>query len=144
MNPKSAIQKGKLLENWIVERLHLSELDIRAARNPGSGNGKNKGDICNDLNICFEAKNTARPNFNEALKQANREALGTQIPVVVWHMPNTPLEDSKVVIDWHYFETLLLKIKNSTPAYQNPDRTAGWALRNLQAAIKKVEKELNI
>lgn len=138
------LAKGKLLENWIVERLRLSELDVRAMRNPGSGNGKNKGDIWNDLNICFEAKNTAKPNFNEALKQANREALGTQIPVVVWHMPNTPMDDSKVVIDWHYFETLLLKVKNSTPAYQNPDRSANWALENLKNAIKKVQKELNI
>ncbi len=144
MNVKSAIAKGKLLENWIVERLRLSGLDIRATRNPGSGNGKNKGDINNDLNICFEAKNTAKPNFNEALKQANREALGTQIPVVVWHMPNSPLADSKVVIDWHYFEELLLKVKNSTPAYQNPDRSADYALRNLSQAIKKVQKELNV
>lgn len=144
MKIQSAIAKGKLLENWIVERLRITGLDTRAMRNSGSGNGKNKGDVWNDLNICFEAKNTAKPNFNESLKQANREAMGTQTPVVVWHMPNTPLENSKVVLDWHYFESLLVKIKDGTPAYQNPDRSADYALRNLSQAIKKVQKELNI
>jgi hypothetical protein len=141
---RSAIAKGKELENWIVERLRLSGLDTRAYRQKGSGNGLNKGDIWNDLNICFEAKNTKNLALGATLKQVRREALGTQNPVIVWHPPHTSLEDSVVILDWHYYESLLLKVKNSTPAYQNPDRTADWALRNLSNAIKKVQKELNV
>jgi hypothetical protein len=103
VNPKSAIQKGKELEEFIVQRLRLTGLDTRAYRQKGSGSGLNKGDVWNDLNLCFEAKNTAKPNLGPSLKQVNREALGTQIPVMVWHRPRTPLEDSVVIIDWHLF-----------------------------------------
>ena len=141
MNPKSAIQKGKELENWIVERLRLSGLDARAYRQKGSGNGLNKGDVWNDLNLCIEAKNTAKPNLNKTLKQVNREALGTQTPVMVWHMPQTPLEDSKVIIDWHYFESLLTQARQPTTI--NPDREFYYKLENLRRAVKSLEKELN-
>lgn len=144
MNIKSAIAKGKQLENWIVERLRITGLDSRAMRNPGSGNGLNKGDIWNDLNLCIEAKNTKNFHINEFLQQATRESLGTQEPIVVWHPPQKPLEDSIVVMRWSYLEELLAKIKNSTPAYKNPDRSANWTLENLKNAIKKVQKELNI
>ena len=51
--PKSNIQKGKQLENFIVDRLRITGLDTRAYRQKGSGNGLNKGDIWNDLNISF-------------------------------------------------------------------------------------------
>lgn len=140
MNPKSAIAKGKLLEDFIVDRLRTTGLDIRAYRQRGSGNGKNKGDVWNDLNLCFEAKNTAKPNLNNTLKQVNRESLGTQIPVMVWHMPNTPLEDSKVIIDWHYYEKLLLKTKE--PTTTNPDREFKWKVQRLVDSAKAVLKEL--
>lgn len=144
MKIQSAIAKGKQLENWIVERLRSSGLDTRAMRNPGSGNGKNKGDIWNDLNLSIEAKNTQNFSMNSFVEQAEKQSLGTQEPIVVWHPPHKPLEDSVVIIKWHYFEELLLKIKNSTPAYKNPDRQADYALRNLSQAIKKVQKELNV
>ncbi len=144
MQIKSALAKGKELENWIVDRLRLSGLDTRAYRQKGSGNGLNKGDIWNDLNICFEAKNTKNLSLNKTLKQVNREAMGTQTPIIVWHPPQSPLESSVVIMEWHYLEEMLLKVKNSTPAYENPDRQASFALRNLSNAIKKVQKELNV
>lgn len=144
MKIQSAIAKGKQLENFIVEELRSSGLDTRAMRNPGSGNGKNKGDVWNDLNLAFEAKNTKNFHINQFFEQATKQGLGTQHPVVVWHPPHKPLEDSIVVINWYHFKDLLLKIKNSMPAYENPDRNANWVLENLKNAIKKVQKELNI
>jgi len=140
MKTQSAIAKGKLLESFIVDRLRATGLDIRAARNPGSGNGKLKGDIWNDLNICFEAKNTANPNLGPTIKQVRREALGTQIPVIVWHPPQIPLEDSVVIIDWHYFEELLLKTQQ--PKTINPDRALAWKVKSLIQSAKQLLKEL--
>jgi len=137
---KSPQQKGKELENFIVDRLRSSGLDTRAYRQKGSGNGMNKGDIWNDLNLCIEAKNTAQPNLNKTLRQVNREALGTQIPVMVWHMPHTPLEDSHVIIDWHYFETLLKKTRE--PTTLNPDRAFKWKVDRLRQDCKAILKEL--
>ncbi len=84
MKVKSAIAKGKELEKWVIERLKLSGLDRRSHRNPGSGSGLAKGDVDNDLNLCIECKN--QKNFSkEWYKQAERESMGTQEPVVVWH-----------------------------------------------------------
>ena len=139
MKAKSAIAKGKLLEEWIVERLRLSGLDTRAYRQKGSGSGLNKGDIWNDLNICFEAKNQA--NFSPAwFKQAERESMGTQEPVVVWHPQNKPMEDSKVFMNWDYFEKLLKKTKE--PVLNKPTNELKWRLDSLKSAIQRVIKEL--
>lgn len=137
MQAKSNIAKGKILENWIVERLKLSGLDTRAARTPGSGNGKMKGDIWNDLNLCIEAKN--QKNFSrEWAKQAKRESLGSQVPIVVWHPPQTPMEDSVAIIDWGYLEELLLRAKE--PKIKEMDRQMMWDLNGLKSAINKVLK----
>jgi hypothetical protein len=139
MKPNSAKAKGNLLEDWIVNRLILSGLDTRAYRQKGSGSGLNKGDVWNSLNLCIEAKN--QTNFKPAwFKQAEKESLGQQEPVVVWHPPNKPLDDSKVFINWNYYEKLLLKAKE--PKSTKPTRDFRWRLENLKSAIQKVLKEL--
>lgn len=139
MNPKSNIAKGKILENWIVDRLHISGLDIRAYRQKGSGNGLNKGDVWNDLNLCIEAKNCK--NFSQDwFKQVKRESLGVQIPVVVWHKNQVPLEDSVVIISWNYFEELLLKSKE--PELKQPDREVAWKVKSAINSLKALLKEL--
>ena len=53
MKPKSAIAKGKILEEFISERLIKSGLDCRAHRQKGSGSGEAKCDISNNLNLCI-------------------------------------------------------------------------------------------
>ena len=138
--PKSSIAKGKALENWIVDRLRLSGLDKRAYRQKGSGNGLNKGDIWNDLNLCIEAKNT-KIFPHKALKQVAREAMGYQKEVIVWHPPQTPMEASIVLIHWDYFEELLKKTKE--PEMRQPDKSMKWKLENLKRSISEVLKELS-
>ena len=139
MKIKSAIAKGKELENWIVDRLRLSGLDNRSYRQKGSGNGLNKGDVWNDLNLCIEAKNVK--NFSKDwFKQAERESMGTQEPVVVWHPPQQPLEASMVFITWDYFEKLLLKSKS--PEIVSPDREMKWLLENLKGSCQRIINKL--
>jgi hypothetical protein len=96
MKPKSAIAKGKILEEFISDRLIKSGLDVRAHRQKGSGNGEAKGDVSNCLGLCFEAKNTANFQAKQYWEQAKRESLGAQIPCIVWHQNNIPLEESKL------------------------------------------------
>jgi hypothetical protein len=140
MRPQSAIAKGKVLEEFIVDRLRITGLDTRAYRQKGSGNGLNKGDIWSDLGICFEAKNTKNLALNSTLKQVRRESMGTQTPVIVYHPPQIPLEDSVVIIDWHYFESLLLKTQQ--PKTVNPDRALAWKVKSLIQSAKQLLKEL--
>ena len=139
MKAKSAIAKGKELENWIVDRLRISGLDARAYRQRGSGNGLNKCDIWNDLNLCIEAKNCK--NFSrDWFRQVKRESLGVQIPVVVWHTNGVPLEDSVAIISWNYLEELLQAQKQ--PVSKAPDKSEAWAIRRLVEAAKAVVKIL--
>jgi len=139
MKAKTAIQKGKELENWIVERLRLSGLDTRAYRQKGSGSGLNKGDIWNNLNLCIEAKN--QKNIQKKwFKQAEKESLGTQEPILVWHPSQEPLENSKVFLNWDYFEKLLKQTKE--PEMKNIDRTVAWKIRTAINALKSLLKEL--
>ena len=72
MKPKSAIEKGKLLEDHIVDRIRGIGLDPRAMRSSGSGNGnREKSDINTSMlvlgqNAGIEAKNqkvTAREKW---------------------------------------------------------------------------------
>ena len=117
----------------------MSGLDTRAYRQKGSGSGLNKGDIWNDLNLCIEAKN--QKNFkNNWFGQVKRESLGSQIPVIVWHKNQVPLEDSVVMIGWWCFEELLKKSKE--PNIKEPDRAMAWKVRSAVQALKSLLKEL--
>lgn len=103
---KSPNAKGKILEKWIAERLRHTGLDPQARPEIGSGSGTLKGDIATKLPITIECKNTAvfRSSY---LNQAERESLGYQEAVVIWHPPRKPLEASKVFMNYSLFETLL-------------------------------------
>ena len=91
------------------------------------------------LQLTLKAKN--QKNFKPAwFKQAERESLGYQEPIIVWHPPNTPMDNSKVFINWNYFEKLLLKSKE--PGLKQPDRELKWKLQSLKDAVNRVIKEL--
>jgi len=140
MRQQSRLQKGKDLENFVVDRLRFSGLDKRAYRQRGSGNGKNKGDIWNDLSICFECKN--QRNFSPKwFEQAEREGMGTQEPIVVWHKPQTPIEASFVFMAWDYLEKLLVK-SSIPPTITEPTRDAKWKGERLKQALKDFMAEM--
>jgi len=140
MKPITAIQKGKQLEEFITDELRSSGLDRRAYRQKGSGSGLNKGDSWNSLGLCIECKN--QHNFSPKwYQQAEKESMGTQEPIVVWHAPQTPLEASMVFITWSYFKKLLLKSKEP-PKINEPSRELKWRLQRLIDDAKSVIKEL--
>jgi hypothetical protein len=145
MKPRSAIAKGKILEEWISERLMNSGLDDRAHRQKGSGSGEAKCDVANNLNLCIEAKNTKNFLANEFWKQVKGDCL-MQIPVVCWHRNNVPLEETKVMIEWGFFEQLLIAWKAAnerTPNWQ-PEGTVipKWKLTKLKEDINSILRDL--
>jgi len=103
MKPKSAIQKGKDLENYVAEQLSAHDVDIMAKRQTGSGNGKKKGDIHTSLGWTIECKNTKNFNWKSAAEQVARESMGYQKEVIVWHPPKKPLGDSIAIINLEEF-----------------------------------------
>jgi hypothetical protein len=140
MKPQTAIQKGKELEDFIVDRLRLAGLDRRAYRQKGSGSGKAKGDVWNDLNIHFEAKNQKNFGGKAWFNQMTEENVSYLKECLVWHMPNTPLESSKVIIDWDYYEELLKKTKE--PPTQETSKELRWRLKRFLEYAKDLIKEL--
>ncbi len=103
MNPKSAIQKGKLLEQFVVDQLRHSGLDKQASRTPGSGSGKLKGDIFTKLPIIIECKNTKGFQAKKFWKQAEDQGLGYSEVALFWHPPQSPLESTKVMVSLQLF-----------------------------------------
>lgn len=98
MNPRSAIKKGKDLENHVCRRLNELGIDSRAARTPGSGNGVKKADIMTDIGWAIEAKNTKRFDWSGASAQVRRDAMGHRKEMIVWHPPNRPMDDSVAIV----------------------------------------------
>lgn len=138
---KTAVQKGKLLENFIVEKLRESKVDIHARRTKGSGGYLERGDIWNDLGLNIECKNQKTFQFNKFWSQTLKDSEMTHtIPVLIWHPPNVPLEKSSVTITLDYFLELILK--NQEPKIKQMDRELRWKLQKLIDVTKSVIKEL--
>ncbi len=143
MNPRSAIQKGKELENFVAEQLQSYGLDIKAKRQIGSGSGKAKGDISTDMGFTIECKNTKRFDWKSAADQVRREAMGYQKEMIIWHPPQRPMDDSVAIVNVHDLFFLLKFWKD----HQNRETILDkYSIKNnLERAVmhlKNVIKEL--
>ena len=116
MNPKSAIEKGKRLENHVVDRLRETGLDPKACRSAGSGSGnRDKADIVTSLmvdgeNLGIECKNHSRPKMVVWWKQTLKLQGVKMIPVLVWKLGNEKFLDTKATI---HLETLLTLLRGA-------------------------------
>ena len=116
MKPKSAIEKGKKLENYVVDRLRETGLDPKACRSAGSGSGtRDKADIVTNLmvdgeNLGIECKNHSKPNIGEWWKQTLKLNKLQMIPVLVWKMGGERFLDTKATI---HLETLLTLLRGA-------------------------------
>lgn len=141
MNPKSAIQKGKDLENYVAELLVKSGIDRHASRQIGSGNGKKKGDIATAIPWTIECKNTKTFKWKEASEQVKRESMGYQKEVVIWHPPQKPLDQSICIININEFIELLEGVKK--PTIERNDRQYRYKLERTVACLKDLIKEFD-
>jgi hypothetical protein len=115
MNPKSAIAKGKTLEDWVASQIREKGIDPRAYRSHGSGNtNTEKGDVWTLMmilgqNAGIECKNQRNLAIQEWWRQTKKlESLGRE-PVLVFKIDLEPMGETKAVV---YLDTLLELIKN--------------------------------
>lgn len=152
MKAKSAIQKGKDLENYVCEQLVDKSLDQKAYRSHGSGNGiTEKADIWTSLtllgrNAGIECKNHAVPHIKDWWEQTQKlEKLGRE-PILVYKLKGEGMGEVKAVV---YLDTLLelIKLANSSETRgeiiqdnsQSSQKTI-WELKRLKDQINKVIK----
>ncbi len=112
---KSAVQKGKLLEDYVAAQIREKGIDPRAYRAHGSGNGNTeKGDIWTSMvilgqNAGIEVKNQKTFAIPDWWRQTRKlEKLGRE-PVLVFKENLAPMGDTVALI---YLDTLLELIKN--------------------------------
>ncbi len=145
MLPHNAIQKGRLLENYVAQEIRKKRSDTQAMRQIGSGSGIWKGDINSKMKILnrqavIECKNQKVVKFQEWWIQTEKQCLGYGEPVLVIKLHNAPLEASKVVI---YLDTFLeLAKRASEPKKKEPDNELKWKLNNPEKAVKDLQREL--
>ncbi|MEK6878944.1 MAG: hypothetical protein AABY22_05015 [Nanoarchaeota archaeon] len=136
-------QKGKALEDFVAQRLIDLGIDPNAYRQHGSGNGKKKGDVQNNSGWTFECKNSKNFNWRKTTDQVQREAMGYNKEVIIWHPPQKALGESIAVIAAEDFFTLLKFFVDHKDRVEILDKYS--IKNNLEKAIfhlKQVTKEL--
>lgn len=148
MKPKSAKQKGKILEDWCADRLVETGLDVRAKRDGASGAGnREKGDVSTDIqigdrNLGIECKNQKTISIPNWWKQTQKlEDIGRE-PVLIFKLPKKPLAETLVTI---YFETFIELLMGNNPdkiekITEKPE--IKWKVKNLERAAKDLFKSL--
>lgn len=147
MKSKSAIAKGKLLEDHVAQQIREKGIDHKATRSHGSGNSNTeKGDIWTSMqvlgqNVGIECKNQKTLALPAWWKQVQAlEALGRE-PVLVFKLNRDKMEDAKVVI---YLDTFLDLVAGyeGTKTEQYLDPKAKWAMQRLRDNLREVIKYL--
>ena len=145
MEPKSAQQKGKRLENYVCEV--IKEMGFgKAVRTPGSGSGKIKGDTFSAIDFTIECKNQKQFHWQD-IEQAKEEAQQGNYYKDKWALiirdPRKPeFESVYAIIDLGQFLELLKK--NKEPIVKEMDRETNYIVKNLIIWLKKLEKQLNV
>ena len=146
---KTAKQKGKALENHIMQEIIKRGLDDRCIRDGASGaSNREKRDINTNMTILgrmagIEAKNHAVPHIKDWWEQTQRLEQLEYEPILVYKLKGEGLGDSKAVV---YLSTLLDLIKNQKE--QNDNEGTGiqqsdkWIIKTGIESLKKVLKVL--
>jgi hypothetical protein len=151
MKPKSAIQKGKALEDYICEQLIEKGLDLKAYRSKGSGSGTGeKADIWTSLTVLgrnagIEAKNHKVPHIKDWWKQTQKLEVSGREPILVYKLAGEGYKETKAVV---YLNSLLELIKLANQVDPQEDREPQenyklkWLLKSGIDILKKIVKEL--
>lgn len=145
MQPKSAIAKGKRLEEFAIKEIEAMGLG-KSTRTPGSGSGNRlKGDLFNSLSFLFECKNEAQTNLLPNIDQAKRDCEKGNFYKDKWCLitrdPRFP-EFEKVYATIDFWEFLELLKRNQEPKIKSVDRNITWKLKSLIDAAKRVINEV--
>jgi hypothetical protein len=138
-------EKGKQLENYVMDEIIKRGLDDRAIRDGASGaSNREKRDVNTSMEILgrlsgIECKNQAVPHIKDWWQQAQRlERLGYE-PILVYKLFGEGLGDSKAVI---YLSTLLDLVAHQGDSDQQTGIPSSdkWLIRNAIDILKKLLK----
>lgn len=144
MKARSAIQKGRRFEKYLVEQ--FNQAGFSAHREIGSGSGRAKGDLRVNCPFLIEAKNQERIQIWQAIDQAKRQAeIGNWAKekwCLVFRDPRTPESSPAIYATVNFWEFLELLKRQKEPLIKEPDRAIAWKIKNLIQIAKSVVKEL--
>ena len=143
MKPKTAIEKGKRFEKLVSAEIEAEGLG-KSVRTPGSGSGKIKGDLFNNLQFMFECKNQKTIHFLDWVDQAKEQSkIGNQWKekwALITFDPRTTETNPSIYATIDLWEFLRLLKKNSEPIVKEPDKDAKWKIQKLMNDAKQVIK----
>ena len=145
MLSKSRHSKGKRFERFVCQEMEAEGLG-KSVRTPGSGSGRIKGDIFNNLDFMVECKNQKKLSWWESIDQAKKQAqIGNHWPekwALVVKDPRTSESSPDVyaVIDFWQFLKLLKTAQE--PRIKKPDKELKYKLERLKINCQQVIKEL--
>lgn len=144
--PKTKIQRGRDLENYVADEIRRKGLDPKASRSIGSGSGnREKADINTSLTILgrnagIECKNYKVAHIQEWWRQTEKLCTIAREPVLAYKLERETLGETKVVI---YLDTFLdLLKKNQAPKVQSPDRELKYLMDRARAMLQGIIKRL--
>jgi len=148
-----AKQKGKKLEDYVADLIVSKGIDPKARRDGASGAGnREKGDISTSMmilgqNAGIECKNHAKLNIPDWWRQTKKLESLRMEPVLVFHIEQEPMEETKVVI---YLDTFLdlVKLSNTEKVYESvsegDSREKKFAIETAITALKRLSKHYDI
>ena len=142
MKASSKNKKGSRFENFLVEELK-KDIDAKAHRTYGSGNGLDKNDInLPNFDIEIEAKNQNRIKLNEWWEQAKRQATD-RTTVLAIRNPNFPeFKETLIVMDFEDWKEFLKGKTEKIEVNHITDRTLKYKLGNLKNLLPGLIREL--
>jgi len=141
-------QKGKLLEDYVCERMKHFGLDIEAERDGASGaSNRDKRDIktkcdINGRTLGIECKNQKVPHIKDWWEQTDKLSKLGYEPILIYKLFGEPLGDSKAVIYLDTLLELLVGFKGEITVSKQDDPKFKYKLANAKRAIQDVLKEL--
>lgn len=149
MKKKSAVAKGKLLEDYVACQIREKGIDPKAIRSHGSGNtNTEKGDIWTSMqilgqNVGIECKNQKTLAIPAWWKQTKKlESLGRE-PVLIFRLKQEAMEETKVII---YLDTLLELIAQQKDQIllKPEDPKLKYAMQRLKDNLREVIKYIDV
>jgi len=145
MKPKSAHDKGKRFENIVCQEIEAEGLG-KSVRTPGSGSGKLKGDIFNNLDFMIECKNQKSIQWWQSVDQAQEQARIGNYDSSKWALvvrdPRSPEKNPEIYAMIDFWQFLRLLKTAQQPKIKKPDRETRWHLEQLRSAVNQVIKDL--
>jgi len=144
MNPRSAKNKGNRFENHLIEVLK-ENLDSKAQRTYGSGNGLDKQDIrLPQFDIEIEAKNQKTIKLIDWWEQCRRQLTSGNMGVLALRNPRKPeFQETLIVMSLEDWTEMVKKQNEKVEIESNFSPGLKWKVKKLKDSAQEVFKELS-